>query len=82
MRARYEDWVHGLAGDWLVSRQRYFGVPIPVWYPLDDAGAVRYDAPILPDDDMLPVDPAADAPPGYAGEPARAGPAGSPGTRT
>jgi len=65
MRARYEDWVNGLAGDWLVSRQRYFGVPIPVWYPLDDAGAPRYGAPILPGDETLPVDPAADAPPGY-----------------
>jgi valyl-tRNA synthetase len=65
MRARYEDWVHGLAGDWLISRQRYLGVPVPVWYPLDADGAVRYDAPILPDDDMLPVDPMADTPPGY-----------------
>jgi valyl-tRNA synthetase len=65
MRARYEDWVNGLAGDWLVSRQRYFGVPIPLWYPLDEGGAPRHGAPILPADETLPVDPAADAPPGY-----------------
>lgn len=65
MRSRYENWIAGLNGDWLVSRQRFFGVPIPVWYALDAQGNPDYDNPILPTDDMLPVDPAADAAPGF-----------------
>ena len=65
MQARYENWVSGLNGDWLVSRQRFFGVPIPVWYPLDDAGDPVYDKPLVPAEDELPVDPAAQSPSGY-----------------
>jgi valyl-tRNA synthetase len=66
MRTRYEHWLNGLTGDWLVSRQRYFGVPIPVWYPLDGAGEPDYAHPLLPDENQLPVDPAGEPPPGYS----------------
>ena len=65
MQVRYEHWVNGLTGDWLISRQRFFGVAIPVWYPVAAEGAVDYDHPILPDEGSLPVDPTSATAPGY-----------------
>ena len=65
MGVRYENWVNGLAGDWNITRQRFFGVPFPVWYPIDDEGAVDLLSPILATEDMLPVDPTDAVPPGY-----------------
>ncbi|MET4780546.1 valine--tRNA ligase [Glaciihabitans sp. UYNi722] len=63
MRVRYDNWVGGLTGDWLISRQRFFGVPIPVWYELDSEG--EKGAVIVPSEDALPIDPSSATPPGY-----------------
>jgi valyl-tRNA synthetase len=65
MRARFEDWVHGLSGDWAVSRQRFFGVPFPLWYRLDENGTVLHDDPLVAREERLPVDPSTDVPDGY-----------------
>ena len=65
MRHRYEHWVSGLTGDWLISRQRFFGVPFPVWYRLDENGEPDYEQILLPAEADLPVDPSTDVPPGF-----------------
>ncbi|MDP8976496.1 MAG: valine--tRNA ligase [Actinomycetota bacterium] len=68
MRSRYDNWVEGLSGDWLISRQRFFGIPFPVWYRVDDAGRVDNDHPLVPGEHRLPVEPSSDVPDGYTEE--------------
>jgi valyl-tRNA synthetase len=65
MQHRYTNWVGGLNGDWLVSRQRYFGVPIPLWYRLNASGEPDYNQPLVPNEAILPIDPSTDVPDGF-----------------
>jgi valyl-tRNA synthetase len=79
MRARFENWVNGLNGDWCVSRQRFFGVPFPVWYARDATDA-DHERALLPREVALPIDPSTDVPAASAGSARPAG--GSPAIRT
>jgi len=61
-RNDYETWVNGLNWDWCISRQRYYGVPIPIWYDKETG------EPVLPEESELPVDPTQYTPKGYKTE--------------
>ncbi|MCL2017157.1 MAG: valine--tRNA ligase [Alphaproteobacteria bacterium] len=63
MGLRFENWTLGLNQDWAVSRQRFFGVPFPVWYRLNEKCEPNFDDPIIAT--KLPCDPMADAPDGF-----------------
>src|SRR5262249_31165044 len=68
MSSRYDAWVDGMSSDWLISRQRFFGVPFPLWYPVGDDTQIEDDQPMVPDEAMLPIDPSSDAPAGFTEE--------------
>ena len=82
MRARFEDWVKGLTGDWCVSRQRFFGVPFPLWYPIDARGRVLYAQPIAAREDAAAGRSLERCARGLRAGAARAARAGSSATRT
>jgi valyl-tRNA synthetase len=65
MRVRFRDWTQNLQLDWCISRQRYFGVTFPVWYPVGPDGQSDFERPILAAAEALPVDPMTDTPPGF-----------------
>lgn len=63
MKIKLDSWIAGVSLDWCISRQRYFGVPFPVWYSKRAGEEGRV---ILPEPEDLPIDPMKDLPKGYS----------------
>jgi valyl-tRNA synthetase len=63
MKIKLDKWIEGVSLDWCISRQRYFGVPFPVWYSKREGEEGKI---LLPSLNQLPVDPMSDLPEGYA----------------
>ena len=68
MRSRFDNWVNGLNGDWCVSRQRFFGVPFPMWYRVSPDGSADFTQRLLPREAQLPMDPSTDVPDGFTAD--------------
>tara|TARA_Y100000310_G_scaffold304369_1_gene343456 strand:- start:3305 stop:5725 length:2421 start_codon:yes stop_codon:yes gene_type:complete len=56
MKSRYDNWINGLKWDWCISRQRHFGIPIPVWY------CKKCEEVMVAEEKQMPVDPLVDNP--------------------
>jgi valyl-tRNA synthetase len=65
MKIRVEQWIDNLAWDWCISRQRYFGVPFPIWYSKRKGEEGKI---LVASFDQLPIDPQRDLPKGYSAD--------------